>query len=330
MSKTLFRRFALATAIVTLLVIVLGAYVRLSHAGLGCPDWPGCYGHITWPTQPDDVQRAAEVWPERPLEVPKAVKEMAHRYLVGVLGPMIVVLAWMAWRRRHEPGQPLVVPLLLVAVVLFQAVLGMWTVTWKLKPLIVTAHLVGGMTTFALIVWTWLRVHPAAILRVPLQSLRPWIVTALVLLAAQITLGGWVSTNYAALACPDFPTCQGSWWPAMDFREAFVLWRGIGVDYEGGVLDASARAAIHVIHRLGAIVLTLYLLWLAWRLYRHGAGTLAGLMLRLLALQLTLGIANVVFGLPLAVATAHNGVAALLLGSVLALLAASQPVRLQR
>ncbi len=330
MSKTLFRRFALATAIVTLLVIVLGAYVRLSHAGLGCPDWPGCYGHITWPTQPDDVQRAAEVWPERPLEVPKAIKEMAHRYLVGVLGPMIVVLAWMAWRRRHEPGQPLVVPLLLVAVVLFQAVLGMWTVTWKLKPLIVTAHLIGGMTTFALIVWTWLRVHPTALLRVPLQSLRPWIVTALVLVAAQITLGGWVSTNYAALACPDFPTCQGSWWPAMDFREAFVLWRGIGVDYEGGVLDASARAAIHVVHRLGAIVLTVYLLWLGWRLYRHGAGTLAGFMLGLLALQLTLGIANVVFGLPLAVATAHNGVAALLLGSVLALLAASQPVRLQR
>lgn len=328
MSKVFFQRWALATVIITVCVIVLGAYVRLSHAGLGCPDWPGCYGHITWPNQPHEVDHAESVWPERPVETHKAAKEMAHRYLVGVLGPMIVLLAVFAWRRRHEAGQPLLIPLLAVAVVIFQAVLGMWTVTWKLKPLVVTAHLLGGMSTFALLWWTWLRVHDwrAGVLR-PL-ALRGWIILGLVLVGVQIALGGWVSTNYAALACPDFPTCQGRWWPAMDFNEAFVLWRGIGVDYEGGVLDAPARAAIHVVHRIGAIVVASYLLWLGWRLWRAGGRGWAGLLVGLLVVQVALGIGNVVFGLPLPVATAHNGVAALLLGCLLALLAASRQDRL--
>ncbi|MCB1626222.1 MAG: COX15/CtaA family protein [Xanthomonadales bacterium] len=328
MSKGFFRRWALATVVLTLAVIVLGAYVRLNHAGLGCPDWPGCYGHITWPNQQHEVDHAESIWPERPVEAPKAAKEMAHRYLVGILGPMIVVLAVLAWRRRREPNQPWLIPLLAVAVVIFQAVLGMWTVTWKLKPIVVTAHLLGGMSTFALLFWTWLRVRtwPPSVLR-PV-ALRPWIILGLVLVGIQIALGGWVSTNYAALACPDFPTCQGSWWPALDFREAFILWRGIGVDYEGGVLDGPARAAIHIVHRIGALVVCAYLLWLGWRLWRSGGRGWVALLIGLLLLQISLGIGNVIFGLPLPLATAHNGVAALLLGCLLALLAASRAERL--
>ncbi|GAB4170446.1 MAG: COX15/CtaA family protein [Wenzhouxiangellaceae bacterium] len=321
--RRIFRRLAWIATTLTLIVIVVGAWVRLSDAGLGCPDWPGCYGHITWPQADHEVAEANTRWGHvREVEGGKAFREMFHRYLAGTLGLLILALAVIAWRRRGDPSQPLALPGVILALVVFQAALGMWTVTLLLKPAIVTAHLLGGMTTFALLLWLSLEVTPRkqeATLQARAQHRA--VIAGLVVLAIQIALGGWVSTNYAALACTGFPACNGHWWPEMDFAEAFRIWRGIGVDYEGGVLDPAARAAIHMSHRIWAVVVTLTLGWVVLRLWRaedlrHWAVLLALALL----MQLILGIVNVTHGLPLANAVAHNGMAAVLLGLLVVVL----------
>jgi len=323
MRRSLFRRLCLVATLVALCVIVLGAWVRLSHAGLGCPDWPGCYGHLTVGQALENAARANAAYPDRPLEADKALKEMVHRYLASGLGLLIIAIAAVAVSNRRDPAQPLRLPAFLVVLVVFQGLLGMWTVTLLLKPLVVTAHLLGGLTTMALLWWMALRVDRTTRPRGE-HGLRRLAVLGLLVLGLQIALGGWVSTNYAALACPDFPTCQRSFWPQMDFRDAFVLWRGLGIDYEGGVLDHPARVAIHYVHRLGALVAAAVLGLLAWRAIRTGqsrAVRAAGTALAvLLAVQLTLGPTMVLKALPLGLATAHNGMAALLLLAVVALL----------
>lgn len=326
MGESLFYRLAKWTAFLAFVVVVLGAYTRLSDAGLGCPDWPGCYGQITVPREATSLDAEAELHATRPLEPEKAWKEMVHRYFAGALGLMIVILAVVAWRNRREPTQPLGLPLFLVLLVIFQALLGMWTVTLLLKPVVVMAHLLGGLTTFALLVWLALRTGPVRPMREArsLSHLRSWTIMAIVIVVIQIALGGWTSANYAALACgSDFPTCLGEWWPEMDFSEAFVLWRGIGVDYEYGVLDNEARAAIQMTHRIGFVVTFLFVGWLSLRLITNGRSRVArniGLLIGvLLLLQVGLGIANVLLNLPLAVATAHNAGAALLLASLVLL-----------
>ena len=323
MNHSLFRRLCLLATLVALCVVVMGAWVRLSHAGLGCPDWPGCYGHLTVGEAVENADRANAAFPERPLEPEKALKEMIHRYVASGLGLLVLAIAAVAWVNRRDPAQPLRMPGFLVALVVFQGLLGMWTVTLLVKPLIVTAHLVGGLTTTALLWWLALRVDRKT--RPPGEHrLRRLALVGLAVLALQIMLGGWVSTNYAALACPDFPTCQKSFWPDMDFKDAFVLWRGLGIDYEGGVLDHPARVAIHFVHRVGAVVTALVLGLLAWRAIRTGqsrAVRVAGTALAaLLVVQWTLGPLMVMKALPLELATAHNGVAALLLLAVVALL----------
>jgi cytochrome c oxidase assembly protein subunit 15 len=323
MNLTLFRRLCLVATLITLCVIVLGGWVRLSHAGLGCPDWPGCYGHLTVGEALQNADRANAAFPERPLEADKALKEMIHRYLASALGLLIIAIAVVAWVNRRDPAQPMRLPGFLVALVVFQGLLGMWTVTLLLKPAVVTAHLVGGLATLALLWWLALRVNRTT--RPPGErGLRRLAVIGLAVLAVQILLGGWVSTNYAALACPDFPTCQRSFWPDMDFKDAFVLWRGLGIDYEGGVLDHPARVAIHFVHRIGAVVTALVLGFLAWRAIRTGqsrAVRVAGTALAaLLVVQWTIGPVMVLKALPLWLATAHNGVAALLVLAVVALI----------
>ena len=379
MNESTFLHIARAAVVLVLVVIVLGAFVRLSDAGLGCPDWPTCYGKATWPRSEQSIERANQAFPERPVEFDKAWKEQVHRHAAAVLGLLVLFLAlgrnWRNPARRwlllagagaaaigtvlYIAGWPVVsaaaslvalaLPLLLAlgwprggsglppwarftaflfALIMFQAILGMWTVTWKLKPIVVMAHLLGGLSVMALLVWLSLRSvpdprnYPGAI------WLRPWVWLGLIVLSLQIALGGWTSANYAALACPDFPTCQGQWWPQTDFREAFVLWRGVGVDYEGGILDATARATIHLSHRIGAIVTTLVLLVVSVALFRvKGMRAPALALLGLLAVQIGLGIANVVEGLPLAVATAHNGVAALLVAQFMLILSRLTPRR---
>lgn len=303
---------ALAT-VLALVVVLLGAYTRLTHAGLGCPDWPGCYGFIGVPQTDAQLAHAERHFPEAPVEAQKGWNEMVHRYFAGTLGLVILGLAVHAQVRRGRDGQPLRLPLVLLGVVITQAAFGMWTVTLKLWPQVVTAHLLGGFTTLALLFLLSLRLSGALpALDLP-AGLRRLAAAALALVIGQIALGGWVSSNYAALACVDLPTCHGQWWPAMDFANGFHLTQHIGPNYLGGQLDSDARTAIHMTHRLGALVVTLTLLALAWRLRGEGLGRLAGLLLGVLALQVGLGISNVLFHLPLPVAVAHNGGGALLL-----------------
>lgn len=318
---TLFRRLAFLAACLALVVIVLGAWVRLSAAGLGCPDWPGCYGHLTAEGAARNLDSISSAFPERPFEYSKAHKEMVHRYFASTLGFLILILAGIAIANRKDPQQPVALPIALVGLVLFQGLLGMWTVTLLLKPLIVVLHLLGGLATLALLTWlaTSRRTTSAAgeIGDPPGgQPLRKLAVVGLVVLIIQIALGGWTSSNYAALACPDFPTCQNSYWPQMDFEDAFVLWRGLGIDYEGGVLDHPARVAIHFSHRLGAILAALILAALsiaAIKQHSNAALRTAGVLLAaLLIIQLILGPIMVMRALPLVLATAHNAVAALL------------------
>jgi cytochrome c oxidase assembly protein subunit 15 len=314
--NVLFVRLARAGAVLALVVVMLGAWVRLTDAGLGCPDWPGCYGRLV---VPDAATSAAELGSEftRPLEAGKAWREMIHRYLASTLGLICVALAVVAWLNRRDPQQPWRTPLVLVALVIFQGLLGMWTVTLLLKPIVVVAHLLGGFATLALLVslaqWRSTRLPQ------PTAALRALGIAAALALVLQISLGGWTSANYAALACPDFPTCQTQWWPAVaDFEEGFVLWRGLGVDYEGGVLDHPARVAVHFTHRLGAILAAVLIALLGWRLAREPATRGDGAaVLGVLLLQLGLGVSIVWFGVPLTVAVLHNGVAALLLLTVI-------------
>ncbi|HEX5353055.1 MAG TPA: COX15/CtaA family protein [Rhodanobacteraceae bacterium] len=395
-------------------VIVFGAFVRLSNAGLSCPDWPTCYGRITWPVASAAVAKADKAFPNRPVESRKTWREQSHRFLAGALGLLVLaeaLVATFASKRRiglviaavvligvgiplymatdyvassvvAALGEALLlgivifwrragwrrIAVLALAVVCFQALLGMWTVTWLLKPIVVSGHLLGGMATFALLAWVaWrLSFSPSPSPSPSGEGARPLVggradggsgsrvlhalagtsprpvsrgerglfiatIIGLVLLSCQIFLGGWTSTNYAALACgigkSAFPTCLGQWWPAMDFHQGFILWRGIGVDFQGGVLDAAARTAIQMGHRFGAVAVFIYVLWLA-----HGTGR-AGLrwhgvaLVVLLLAQVLMGIGNVTLGMPLWLADAHTGGAALLLFAMVGLLARSQFVR---
>lgn len=307
-------RLALVATCLALLVVMLGAYTRLTHAGLGCPDWPGCYGFISVPQSETQLAHAELNYPHAPVEAQKGWNEMTHRYFAGSLGLLIVALAIQALRHRKLPQQPFKLPLLLVAVVIAQAAFGMWTVTLKLWPQVVTAHLLGGFTTLSLLLLLSLRLsgHWPVLVGVS-PRLRLLAALSLLLVVGQIALGGWVSSNYAAVACIDLPTCHGQLWPAMDFANGFHLTQHIGPNYLGGQLDSDARTAIHMSHRLGALLLTLVLMLLAWRLRAEGLSKLAGLLLLALGLQVSLGISNVLLHLPLPVAVAHNAGGAVLL-----------------
>jgi cytochrome c oxidase assembly protein subunit 15 len=322
MQLTWFRRLCRLGALLALCVVVLGAWTRLGNAGLGCPDWPGCYGHLTVGQAVEHAAEANAAFPDRPLEADKAIKEMVHRYFASTLGLVIILIAVLAFRNRHDPAQPVRLPAALVLLVVFQGLLGMWTVTLLLKPLIVTSHLIGGLTTMSLLWWLSFDV-PRATRPASESRLRTWAVVGLVVLALQIVLGGWVSSNYSAIACPDFPTCQASFWPSMDFKDAFVLWRGLGIDYEGGVLDHPARVAIHFTHRLGAVLTALVLGFVAWKAIRTGRSggvrTAGAAVAAVLVTQWIVGPVMVLKTFPLSLATAHNAVAALLLLSVVAL-----------
>ncbi|MDN5939409.1 MAG: COX15/CtaA family protein [Salinisphaera sp.] len=305
-------------------VIMVGAYVRLSNAGLGCPDWPGCYGHLDVPAPGAERAAANAAYPTNPVQPAKAWKEMIHRYLASTLGLLILCMAGLAWWRRREPGQQRWLPGLLLLLVVFQGLLGMWTVTLLLKPLIVTGHLLGGMATLALL-WLCLLRQGKTMSRLQATVVvRGLAALALAVLFLQLFLGAWTSTNYAGLACPDFPTCLGQWWPRTDFATAFTLWHGLPVNYAGGVLDSAARATIHVSHRLGALVTACVVLLLTatmWRLGNRQRGWrgLAVALVLVTALQVGLGISIVLAHLPLGLAVAHSGGAALLVLAVMAI-----------
>jgi heme a synthase len=316
-----FNKLILVAAILTLCVVVLGAYVRLSDAGLGCPDWPGCYGTLTVPQSESALQHAQTAYPDSPVEHQKAWKEMIHRYFAGTLGLLVLAIFVMAWRKRKEIKVSPWLPTFLVALIAFQAALGMWTVTLLLKPAVVTAHLIGGMSTLAILTWIAHR-HWGLVSERYIQSdsLRFFVRGALIILFLQIFLGGWTSTNYAALACTDFPTCHGAWLPEMDFASAFHMVRELGVDASGNNLQLAAYTAIQWTHRLGALVTFIYLAWLSICLLKvPQLKKTTHIMLGILLLQIALGVANLLLHLPLVLAVGHNMGAALLLITVVVL-----------
>ena len=322
-SGAAYRRIVTLAFLLAVVVSTLGAYVRLSNAGLSCPDWPGCYGRLSVPG-PADAADAQAAFPDRPLDRARAWKEMAHRYAAGLLGVLVVVIGVLAWRRR-SPGRVPALPWFLIGLVAFQALLGMWTVTLGLAPLVVTAHLLAGLATVALLWWLRLDLACRAEDSKPIfcagrvSALQAWALGGVLIIMLQTALGGWTSANYAALACPDFPLCQGRLLPPLDLPGAFAPWPGAeGGDFEGGVRDNDARVTIHLTHRLGAVLTLLYVIAFTVRvLVSGGAGgrlKVAGVVLLIVAVaQACLGVANVLLGLPLALAVGHNAGAILLL-----------------
>ena len=307
--------FALLGLLLGFVVVVLGAFTRLTHAGLGCPDWPGCYGFLSVPRSDAALELAQMRFPDSPVEAFKAWAEMVHRYAAGTLGLVILGLALFSLRHRRVEGYPVGLSFGLLALVICQAAFGMWTVTLKLWPQVVTAHLLGGFATLCLLLLLCLRLHGGLqpLSGANCRRLRLLARAALVVVIGQIALGGWTSSNYAALACTDLPTCHGQWWPDMNFAAGFDVFHEIGPNYLGGILDGAGRTAIHVAHRIGALITTVLVLLLAWRLLRSGLSSLAGLVTLALLAQVSLGITNVLAHLPLSVAVAHNAGGACLL-----------------
>lgn len=309
-----YKRLTLFATLLALIVVSFGAYTRLTDSGLGCPDWPGCYGTLSVPESIDQIEMAQAVYPDSPVEPEKAWIEMIHRYIAGILGVMILVIALMSIRLRDQINYSLKWPFFLLGLVIFQAALGMWTVTLLLKPAVVSSHLLGGMTVLGILTFLMHRnygTHRENFVSNRFE--RKIIRFSLVLLFIQIALGGWTSTNYAALACTDYPTCHGSLIPEMDFSNAFTIFRELGVTSLGEPLSLEALHAIQWVHRVGAIVLLGYLLFVAYILkVNQGFNMWRNVLILVISLQFIIGIANLLLHLPIVLATLHNLGAALL------------------
>ena len=324
-----FFRLALFSALFSLLLVLLAAWGRINEAGLGCPDWPGCYGRLFAPLTAQELNEARAYFPRQPAEEEKLLKETLHRYFSGALGLLIIRLTVLGWQlKKHVRRQQVLIPALVFVLVFAQVILGILTVKLQHKPLISMLHLSTGLGILGLLWWVVLREQrfwrpvttaSAAVL----SALRPRALFALLLVIGQIALGGWMSVNYAALACPDFPVCQGTLWPPMNLIDGFALWRDIGIEYEGVLLNLEAATGIHMAHRVGAFVTLLYVGWLALHTISIGSGSnlcrYGMLVLALLLAQMALGVTNVLAHLPLVIAVAHHAVAALLLLSLITL-----------
>ena len=309
-----YKRLTFYATLLALIVVSFGAYTRLTDSGLGCPYWPGCYGTLSVPESIDQIEKAQAVYPDSPVEIEKAWIEMIHRYIAGILGIMILVIAFMSIRLREQINYSLKWPFFLLGLVIFQAALGMWTVTLLLKPAVVTSHLLGGMTVLGILTFLMHRnygTHRENFVSNKYE--RKIIRFSLVLLFIQIALGGWTSTNYAALACTDYPTCHGSLIPEMDFYNAFTIFRELGVTSIGEPLSLEALHAIQWVHRIGAILLLAYLLFVAYILkVNQGFNMWRNVLILVISLQFIIGIANLLLHLPIVLATLHNLGAALL------------------
>lgn len=327
-NKTL-RSAALLALLLAFIVVMLGAYTRLSDAGLGCPDWPGCYGRLVLPSGGQELQQAQTQFPQIPIEARKAWTEMVHRYAAGTLAVLIFFIGFTVWYKRYQgQKEPWIIPSLLMLLVVFQAALGMWTVTLKLLPVVVMGHLLGGMLIFAGLARFSMQMSSAPAADLP--QWRPWLRLGVLIVFLQIALGGWVSSNYAGIACIGFPTCNGMWLPTLHFAKGFNLFSAVGANYQGGLLDNEARVTIQFIHRVGAVMTAVYVSVLALLILRSRSrlgptvkdafSRAAKLLIILVLIQFALGVINVEFMLPIQVAVAHNGVAALLLATMFSML----------
>ena len=324
---------SLFATLLAVVVVGLGAYTRLVHAGLGCPDWPGCYGFLTVPETAQEIAEAEAEFPHAPVEVAKGWAEMVHRYVAGFLMLVVLALSVIGFRNRKEEGQPVKLPFIILGLISLQAAFGMWTVTLKLWPQVVTAHLLGGFATLGLLSLLTIRLSGLNWQKIKSSKTKNHVThlaaVGLLLVILQITLGGWTSSNYAALACPDLPMCQGKWLPDIDMKDGFDIGQSIGPNYLGGKLDSEARTAIHFTHRVGAMVVTVFLLWFFVSLLRFSRTQpftvrsnlqlLGSLMFLALFFQIALGLSNIIWHLPLSVAVAHNLGGATLLLTLIAL-----------
>lgn len=322
MNLKLLRRITTTAIILALMVVMLGAYTRLTDAGLGCPDWPGCYGRMVLPTAQAGLSHAQAQYPTVALEAEKAWTEMVHRYAAGTLGLLILIIfirTVIVSRGSHQI--PKVVPGFLMVLVIFQALLGMWTVTLKLLPVVVMGHLLGGILIFASLCYFRWQISEVNVAN--LYSWRKWIGFAAFILLMQVALGGWVSSNYAGIACVGFPACNGVWWPMLHLTDGFNLLSPVGANYQGGLLDIDARITIQFIHRLGAIVTAAVVLILSVFIIAKSTSrpikSISFVAIGLVLIQFMLGILNVVYLLPLGVAVAHNGVAAILFATLISM-----------
>ncbi|WP_131781052.1 COX15/CtaA family protein [Legionella gresilensis] len=314
-----------SAVVLALTVVMLGAYTRLTNAGLGCPDWPGCYGHLVLPSANQDLTKAQLNYPQVPIEASKAWTEMVHRYAAGLLTLFIFTIGFYnLWLLYKDKTQAKLLPIMLMLLVLFQAALGMWTVTLKLLPIVVMAHLLGGILIFSLLFRLRIQLNHSSTSLRQLSLWQFWISLGIGLIFCQIALGGWVSANYAGIACIGFPQCNGQWWPPLHMAQGFHLFSTVGANYQGGLLENEVRITIQFIHRLGAFVVAFYMISLAavilWKVKDKAMRVLAILIILLILIQITLGALNVIYLLPLSIAVAHNGIAALLLATSLSML----------
>lgn len=341
----MFRKITLFALVLTLCVIVMGAFVRLSDAGLGCPDWPGCYGQALLSDHAEFKRQAQMAFPDNPLDLAKAWKEMIHRYVAGALGLLVLILALISWREKHCRTPMVISSVVLLSMVIFQALLGMWTVKTQVMPIVVTSHLIMGLLTFWLLYWMYLRdnplvsvrrpwvgrknfwlgylkVDPEVVTRKPKKGPRGLAAFAMLVLFIQIILGGLTSTHYAAMACTDLPQCNGLWWPKLDYQQAVDILKGI-IYSESGALSYDGKVVLHWLHRVGALVtfLVLTLVYLAARPSKNARSVrnAGSILMLLLLLEISLGIANVLLGMPIWSAVAHNGFAALLMLPLIAI-----------
>ena len=303
------KTLSLLSGILGFVVVALGAWTRLADAGLGCPDWPGCYGFVTIPVSPEEIDIANSKFPDTPYEVAKAIPEVVHRYFAAALGFFIVCIAYLAVRSKDVPTNIRNLSIFLLAWVIMQGTFGYWTVSLKLWPQVVTTHLMSGFLTTALLWLLYFKTKDLLECRARWNfeiSTKRLFNISIVLVAVQIFLGAWTSTNYASYSCTDFPLCQGQILPEANFKEGFNFFQSIGPNYLGGQLDHESRVAIHLTHRFGAIVVTLFLLFTSFHLYKRNFQTLAYGLIAFLTLQVLLGISNVIFALPLLIAVGHN------------------------
>jgi len=328
------RSLVLTSLLLAIVVIGLGAYTRLTHAGLGCPDWPTCYGLLDVPQTSAQIAKAEQAFPQRPVEPAKAWNEMIHRYFAGSLGLLIAAIAFISIKLRFSKHSnvkyPVILPVFILCVVIFQAALGMWTVTLKLMPIVVMGHLLGGFTTLCLLFLLYLRLNAknihaqgANLVDWQLKKYSSYALLGITILTAQIALGGWTSSNYAAMSCVELPICQGDWLSNISFEQSFDVIPPNKDSYEFGHLNHNERVTIHVSHRIGAIITGVFLSWLAIMVFlrarTYTIKSTAVILLSLLIVQIGLGISNIWFSLPLKVAVAHNLVAACLMLSLIAL-----------
>ncbi|GHB78811.1 cytochrome b561 [Psychrosphaera saromensis] len=324
MVRTLYK-LNLVAVFVAAVVVILGAYTRLTDAGLGCPDWPGCYSFMSVPTHEADIAHAEGIFPDRPVEHAKAWNEMIHRYFAGSLGLLILAMFLLSMKTK----QKMILPTTLLLTVCFQALLGMWTVTLNLMPLVVLGHLLGGFTTFCLLIVSLLtlrrQTNTSHIMSSPsslCHRLYRLSQAALLLLVLQIALGGWTASNYAAVACTELPICESGWTEKFDIKQALMVPTGHD-DYEYGVLPYEARMSIHVLHRFGAVVVLCIFAVLAFNLMKSKSTQLKNhgiVLLLLVSTQFLLGVSNVLFQLPLFIAVSHNFIALCLLASLVTLM----------